>query len=378
MSFVLAHNDIIAFDSFMSLSNECYYRNAVIGSAGDFITAPEVSDIFNLILGKVALSHTINKKKKLVLLELGGGTGRMMRDILRLLQAYTNNDITTIVSAVLMLEHSENMAEIQKKNVSDVIPSCPIEWFFDLDAIVERAQFIAKETNSTVVIVSNEFFDALPVKQFHVGTEISELYAHRKENELKLTYQAPSECSIHIIDEYIRGSAKILQQIIAEDGHTIVELSPIRERYMDRLLDAVISSDGMFVAVDYGHLGYKHTNSIKFVKNHTLLDAITQLGEADISATVDFYSLTKIATRRDCIAAYCTQADFLKANGIYDVAKDSFHKFLNSDMHAKHFEKTWLDTVTLTSKLEMGETFKVLSVTNSTIQKTNFKRYSSE
>lgn len=360
----------------MILSNRDYYQNAVIGKVGDFITAPEVSDVFNMILGKAILSHALKKKSKLLIIELGGGTGKMMRDILRLFQAYTDNNITTTVSAVFMLEQSASMRENQEKNIDkDILSSCPIEWFSDLDTLVQKAQLVAEETNSTVVVISNEFFDTLPMKQFHLSDKISELHARcLEENNIELIYREPSECSTHLIEEYVRKNAKLLNQIIAENKYAIVELSPVREMYLNKLLDIIIPYNGMFLTIDYGHFGYKHTDSIKFIKNHKLLNNVRKLGETDISSAVDFYALAKVAIRRNCIATFCSQSDFLKKHGIFDIAKDFFHKFLDSDIHAKYFEQMWLDTAKLTSKLDMGGAFKVLNITNSPVQKTGFKR----
>ena len=138
-------------------SKDGYYKNSnVIGRKGDFITSPEISQLFGEIIGLVIYSYWYNKiKKSFNLIELGPGRGTLLIDLLNITKKFT--DFQDSLS-IYLIEKNSKLAKEQKENVNKFI--------YKLKKIKQLNNF-KLPSNKENIIYANEFFDCLPIRQFH-------------------------------------------------------------------------------------------------------------------------------------------------------------------------------------------------------------------
>ena len=144
----------IPIDQFIEIclfEKNSYYRNSnPINKNGDFTTAPEISQLFGEIIGLYVLNYWQKKiKKDFNLIELGPGNGTLIKDIINITKK--NKDFQNSAS-INLVEINEKLIAIQKKNIKFK----KIKWVKNLIDI----------KSNTSIIIANEFFDCLPIKQF--------------------------------------------------------------------------------------------------------------------------------------------------------------------------------------------------------------------
>lgn len=160
------------FDDFMGISN-CngstgYYDECnQIGSLGDFITAPEISDHFGQSIGNLIYMNWMNNSNvPLELIELGPGNGSLMLSIVRKvgeLMSKSNYDLN--IASITMIERGENLRKRQRDRLSVVLAPQSLRWYNDLNEY-KKASFLGGETFK--VVIANEFFDAIPIRHYQV------------------------------------------------------------------------------------------------------------------------------------------------------------------------------------------------------------------
>jgi SAM-dependent MidA family methyltransferase len=271
-----------------------YYRNRdPFGAGGDFITAPEVSQMFGELIGLwcAEVWHSMGCPSPVYLVELGPGRGTLMSDLLR-----AANVVSGFRAAlqVHLVDTSPVLEARQRHTLKDA--GGPICWHRTIETLPRGAQ----------IVIANEFIDALPIDQI-VKTE-------RGWHERKIGLQndrlafvldpTPLDIEEHL-PERLRGAKP---GVLLESR----DLAAIRE-----VARAIAEHGGAVLVIDYGHTQSGFGDTLQGVRAHKAVDPLAGPGEADLTAHVDFEALATAALRWDLHAVGpVTQGAFLRAIGI--------------------------------------------------------------
>jgi NADH dehydrogenase [ubiquinone] 1 alpha subcomplex assembly factor 7 len=270
-----------------------YYRQGTaIGVGGDFITAPEISQMFGEMIGFffVNLWQQMDQPKAFTLLELGPGRGTLMADLLRV--AGRAPGFTEALSLELFEADPQLLAE-QRTRLAAHAPS----WIQNFD--------LAADT--PLLVVANEFLDALPIRQFVRAKDgwherMVGLFDGKRGFGL-----SPMPIPASALPEAVQDSP---EGAVYEAGLAASEV-------LSRLAKAVSRRGGVILALDYGYAATQTGETLQAVCRHAFADPLEAPGEADLSAHVDFGALAIIARAAGLSAEkLATQADFLKTLGI--------------------------------------------------------------
>jgi NADH dehydrogenase [ubiquinone] 1 alpha subcomplex assembly factor 7 len=332
---LIAKNGAISIAQFMeeALANPqygYYQKQDPFGKAGDFVTAPEISQIFGEMIGIwVASVWQSMGSIPIALAELGPGRGTLMQDLLRgtkHIPGFHRN------IKVHMVETSPTLQQIQKEKLG--FTGVEIKWHKDISSLPDIP----------TIIIANEFFDALPIHQY-IETE-----------------NGWSEKLVGIQNDKL---AFMLSSDNLELGHdaqigAVLETSPVTINIVEQLSKHIASYGGAMMVVDYGyaHCGYKDT--LQSVKNHQYHDILEDVGNADITAHVDFSSIAETAKKSGINASdVITQNALLLALGI-EIRKQALLKNAS--------EKQKDDIISATDRLinpdAMGTLFKAITLYN--------------
>ncbi|QMV01136.1 class I SAM-dependent methyltransferase [Devosia sp. D6-9] len=270
-----------------------YYKNVdPLGAKGDFITAPEVSQMFGELIGffLVNLWQQMNEPRSFTLLELGPGRGTLMSDVMRVTkraEGFAN------AAHLQLFETNSVLKAEQDKRLGQYLPY----WADEIDAV----------SDDPLLVVANEFFDALPIRQFVKGEDAW----HERQVGLRDGKRAfglsPTPIPAEILPEEVRN---------APVG-AIYEAGIAASDVMARLAARVAAQGGAILAIDYGYGRTQTGETLQAVARHAYADPLAEPGEADLSAHVDFDALGKVATAAGLVVQPLTpQGLFLKRIGI--------------------------------------------------------------
>ena len=250
----------------MEACNNYYYATRdPLGRDGDFTTAPEISQMFGELVG-AALADAWDKAGRpaeTVYAEVGPGRGTLAADALRVLRA------AGFAGEVHLVETSPTLRAKQSERVPNAI------WH---DSIEELPK-------TPLLIVANEFFDALPIRQF-VGA---------MERKVKIA---------------AGGLA------FDRDGE-IVEKSPARDDAAAALARRIADTGGVAIVIDYGHERTAPGDTLQAVRGHRYVPILVDAGEQDLTSHVDFEALAKAATEAGAkVTDVVIQGDWLNRLGI--------------------------------------------------------------
>lgn len=268
-----------------------YYRSGTaIGASGDFVTAPEISQIFGELIGffVVNLWQQLRQPPSFTLLELGPGRGVLMDDALR---AAGRAPGFLDALHLQLFESSGDLRAEQQTRLGKYMPY----WAPEIDAVGDEPLFV----------IANEFFDALPIRQFvRKDDGWHERLVGLREDRLAFGLSPPTDTDF--------GDA--------DDG-AVREVAPVSAGVIGRLAQKVARQGGAILAIDYGYEGPKLRETLQAVRAHAYADPLDGPGETDISAHVDFSVLRKATT--DCglkTKPLVTQGDFLRRLGAMERA----------------------------------------------------------
>jgi NADH dehydrogenase [ubiquinone] 1 alpha subcomplex assembly factor 7 len=275
-----------------------YYRTGdPLGAAGDFVTAPEISQMFGELIGFFVVNvwQQMNEPSPFALLELGPGRGTLMRDVLRVAARAPG-----LVEAMQLklYETSPGLVEAQRKGLDGYDP----DWLTDLDTLPDMP----------LIVVSNEFFDALPIRQFVKGSE----GWHERQVGLR-----DGQRSFGLSPSALPGSVLPPALKTAEPG-SVYELGLAGAEIMNRLSRHVAAKGGAILAIDYGYARTQPGETLQAVRNHTYADPLAEPGLVDLSAHVDFEALGTVARHAGlAVQPLATQAEFLGRLGLAERAR---------------------------------------------------------
>ena len=329
----------ISVERYMSLCLRHYYGTRdPLGSAGDFTTAPEISQMFGELIGLWMLEiwNGMGRPTGCRLVELGPGRGTLMADLLRatrLLPDFKG------AATVHLVETSPSLREKQQGALA--ASGFSLHWH-------DR---IADVPPGPTLLVANEFFDALPARQF-VGTERGwcERLVGLEGERLIFGLRPEPEPAL--------GTPLKPGDVLEWPGASIDVMSELAQR--------LARDGGAALTVDYGYWGPAFGDTLQALKAHKPVDPLEEPGEADLTTHVDFHRLAQAAAVQGAKAhGIVTQGDFLQALGID--ARAAALKARATPAQAADIDRA-LARLTERGPTGMGDLFKVLAVTHEAIE----------
>jgi SAM-dependent MidA family methyltransferase len=296
----------ITVEAYMEACNSYYYATREpLGARGDFITAPEISQMFGEMVG-ASLADSWKRSgapSDAIYAELGPGRGTLASDALRILRS------AGFGGEVHLVETSPVLRGLQQQS----LPAA--HWYETIEELPARP----------LLLVANEFLDALPIRQHVAG-----------------------------IERRIRNAAGGLA--FDRDGE-IAETSPACDEAVSAIATCLASKGGVALFIDYGHERTAPGDTLQAVRGHRFAPVLDKPGEQDLTAHVDFEAVARSA--RDAGAAVTPlvpQGEWLLRLGI------EFRAQALSRANPERAHEIEAALHRLTSADEMGTLFKVLGV----------------
>lgn len=249
-----------------------YATRDPLGVAGDFTTAPEISQCFGELLGAALAQAWLDRGRPdpVALVELGPGRGTLMEDLLRVAAA-----VPGLLSAIRLhlVEPSPALRRVQADRLARHAPD-----------FHERLETVPDDR--PLLLVANEVLDALPVRQLVACPE--------GWRERLVALDPAGRPGFLLAPLALRpGPGESGLPAGAAPG-TVVELSPAREALVAEIARRLARTGGLALLVDYGRLGCTG-DTLQAVRAHRRVDPLDSPGEADLSALVDFAALRRVA-----------------------------------------------------------------------------------
>lgn len=339
---LIAANGPMPVNQFMTLcltdpDHGYYVTRDPLGSDGDFITAPEISQMFGEVIGAWCAHIWIEMGRpgEFALIEPGPGRGTLMRDILR-----TTAQLPGFNEAaqVVLVEAGTALVKIQKERLADTAAN--ITWQTSLASLPELP----------TILIANEFIDALPIRQLEKtgdgwrerGVGISDA------GELAWGYSGKTD-----LESLVPPALRTM------DAGTIVEIAPERNGVAAMLCRHLLNYSGAALFIDYGYDGVMPGDSFQAVKGHEYADPLEEPGAADLTAHVDFSALAKAAVAEGAQTwGPIPQGTFLEQLGIRPRAE----QLIEANVDAS--ERITAALARLTGNDQMGMLFKALAITS--------------
>jgi len=325
----------ITVERYMGLCLRRYYATRdPLGSAGDFTTAPEISQMFGELIGLWMLEvwNGMGRPAGCRLIELGPGRGTLMADLLRATRLLPD---FKAAAAVHLVETSPALR--QKQQAALASSGFSVHWHDRIEDVPP----------GPTLLVANEFFDALPVRQF-VGTERGWCERLVGLDGERLTFGLRPE------PEPALGRPLKPGDILEWPAASIDVMSEIARR--------LARDAGAALILDYGYWGPAFGDTLQALKGHKPVDPLDEPGEADLTTHVDFHRLAQAAVAGSTRAhGIVTQGDFLQTLGIE--ARASALKARATPAQAADIDRA-LARLTERGPTGMGDLFKVLAVTH--------------
>ncbi|MEM9580887.1 MAG: SAM-dependent methyltransferase [Pseudomonadota bacterium] len=306
-----------------------YSTGHPIGRRGDFVTAPEISQMFGEMLGLALAQSWMDQgaPEACALVELGPGKGTLMADVLRTIRA-----VPGFAEAVQvhLVEASPSLKAAQHQ----ALQGTPAQWHDTVDTL---------PGDLPVFLIANEFFDALPIRQFQRaenGWRERQIGLHEAELSFGLSAPAPLAALDHRLDDTKPGD--------------LVETCPAAHPILQTIGARIEANGGAALIFDYGDwrsLG----DTLQAIRKHETVHPLSAPGDTDLTAHVDFEALV-----RDLPCAHSrlsTQGVVLERLGITQRAQS-----LAEGLDAEALENHIAAHRRLTHPGEMGTVFKSIAL----------------
>ncbi len=304
-----------------------------LGAGGDFVTAPEVSQLFGELIGLVLVQHWLDlgRPERVAVVELGPGRGTLMADALRAARVVPG---FAAAADVHLVETSPVLRERQ----AAALAGLPVHWHDELAGL---------PADAPLLLVANEFLDALPVRQFlRISGRWHERLVGVDEAGAFRFVVAPR-------------ATPLPEAADAAEG-TLLELGPAREALAEAIAGRLAAQGGMALLIDYGADTPLMTgDTFRAVRRHAAVDPLQDPGEVDLSAHVDFRAVAaRAAGAGAAVYGPLAQGAFLGRLGIAQ-------RLAALLRHATPAQATDLrgGYERLVGADGMGELFKVLALT---------------
>ena len=343
----IKNNDLLTLDKFIEeyLYNKelgYYMKSDPFGKKGDFITAPNISILFSEMIAIWIISfwESLNCPKQFNLIELGAGNGEMMK-----LLVNTFNKFPRFQNGcnIKILEKSALLIRIQKKTIKKE----KIKWLNNLNEL----------NGLPCIFIANEFFDALPIKQF-IKIKSKWYERHVKYNNQKKQEFLDIPFDIKKLEKKIEFKISYKQKFI--------EYSPIAFEYLKNITNKIKCNNGGILIVDYGYTDNKMKDTLQSVSKHKYANVLNNFGNTDITYNLSFNLISQMLKKMGSfIHLTTTQKKFLIKLGILKRAE-----ILSKNMPFSKKADMYFRVKRLIDDRQMGNLFKVMFATN---KKNKFK-----
>lgn len=339
---MIATDGPMPLDRFMNLClshpQHGYYRKGEpVGARGAFTTAPEISQMFGELVGAwcQAVWAGIGAPDKVHWVELGPGRGTLFADMLRVARA---DPAFQRAAHAVLVESSPLMTGQQRTRLNGA--GMPVTWIETLDEL---------PADAPLIVVANEFFDALPIRQAVKGP--------RAWHERVVGADPANEGLLVLgLSPLVLNDALIPEPLRAAPPGAIVEFAPARDAAMRTLANRIAAQGGGALIVDYGYEGPRLGETLQAMHAHAYADPLEHPGDADLTAHVDFAAL-KGAARGLAAFGPVTQGDLLNRLGLP-------HRAARLKAKATPAQATDINAAVrrLTHPDAMGDLFKALAI----------------
>ena len=317
-----------------------YYTSRIpFGEKGDFVTSPNISNLFSEIIAIWIINcwELFGKPKNFNIIELGPGDGSLIKI---LLQSFKKFPEFNKIKNVYLYEKSQYLKKIQKKTLQNK----DIKWIDTFNKIKK----------GPVIFFGNEFFDAIPIKQFKkIKNSLYEKnYTLDKNYKIKEIFKKASNADIKVIQSY-----KTLKNL------KFIEFPKLGFQELKKITNKISQLKGCLLMIDYGYLKSNNQNTLQSVMKHKKNNLLSNLGKADITAHVNFALLNEFFIKNNLkIKKLISQKQFLEHMGIIERAK-----IISKKMKFSEQSNLYLRIKRLLSPNAMGELFKVILAHKSNI-----------
>ncbi|XP_071450796.1 protein arginine methyltransferase NDUFAF7 homolog, mitochondrial [Hetaerina americana] len=337
-----------------------YYttRSEVFGKSGDFVTSPEISQLFGEMVGVWCLNEwrKVGSPKPVQIVELGPGTGSLAEDIIKVWCLLEGNDLTlrlVEISQSLIKKQAQRLCgesavdnEISPEGLRTTRGDVPVHWYSVVDDV---------PVDSFTIFVAHEFLDALPIHKFQftedgwreVLVDISKDSGH----------EIPKFRFVLARNETPASKIFLKNGVVGRQPGVVREVSPAALALGYQLATRIEEDGGFVLIADYGHLGEKG-DTLRAFSNHKLHDPLENPGKADLTADVDFRRLQDEVGEKALTIGPVPQQFFLQNMGI-DVRLEALKKSCSSEREVKWIEAGYR---MLTDPTQMGERFKFFAL----------------
>jgi NADH dehydrogenase [ubiquinone] 1 alpha subcomplex assembly factor 7 len=308
-----------------------YATKQPFGQEGDFITSPKISNLFSEIIAIWIISswEIFGKPKNFNIVELGPGDGGLTKILLKVFKKFPNFNAA---KKIYLYETSNLLKNLQKKNIKND----QVKWIKKINKI----------NNGPIIFFGNEFFDALPIKQFKYerGALLEKFYTLDNKNTIKELFKKTSKKNITDIKSY--KSLRYLK---------FIEFPKYGLKELKTIIEKILELKGCLLMIDYGYLKPQNQNTLQSVMGHKKNHILKNLGKADVTSQVNFKLLNEFFLKNKLkVKKIISQQKFLKNMGIIERAN-----ILSKKMKFREQSNMYLRLKRLLSPNSMGELFKV-------------------
>ncbi|TWT03182.1 class I SAM-dependent methyltransferase [Reyranella sp. CPCC 100927] len=276
-----------------------YYRRApAVGAAGDFVTAPEISQMFGELVGAWLAERwmAIGQPARIRLVELGPGRGTLLVDALRATRgvpgfhAALDLHLVEIDDTLRALQHAALASSGRQAH--------------------SHTRFEDVPDDAPLLLIANEFFDALPIRQLvRAAPGWCERMIGLADDEAFAFAVAPGPSPL----------ARLLDASVLADppDGAVIEVSPAALSLVHAITERIMRQRGAALIVDYGYDDSSHGDTLQAMYRHTKIGIFDRIGDSDLTAHVDIAALARAVTQAGAAVDGPTgQGDFLRALGI--------------------------------------------------------------
>jgi len=257
-----------------------YIKKNPLGKNADFITAPEISQVFGELLAAYILQISSTKNSAISFVEMGAGKGTLFFDILTTIKKLAEKKIASAIDFFERTNfHIIEINEVLKKIQQEKLREFDIKWHENFDDFLEQK-------TGEIFFISNELFDCFAIDQF-VKTDIGWCERLVDGGKFIMANFDPQ------INQFVEKELGVQQSASAPFG-AVFEYSKSAQDFMSQLCKALKEKGGIAINFDYGYVKTEFANTLQAIKNHQKVDVLKNPGECDITAHVDFGALSKI------------------------------------------------------------------------------------
>ncbi len=316
-----------------------YMTRDPLGADGDFVTSPEISQMFGELLGLWSAEtwRLIGAAQPARLVELGPGRGTLMADALRAARAapdfFAQLTVTMVETSPTLQARQQRMLENAERTVN---------WADAVEQIPPGA----------AIILANEFFDALPARHY------------------VKTPEGWRERQVGFADgRFVFGAAPEIEKYLTVEAETgaVLEVGAIGQRIMTTLAARIVAQGGALLVVDYGHAQTVLGETLQAMRDHAYVDPLESPGEADLTTHIDFAGLGRAAKAAGArVHGPVTQGYFLRQIGIVQRAQ-ALMRNATPEQRAE-IERSLVRLISEENETDMGRLFKVMAVTQRSVE----------